>query len=270
MDLLRFSCLRCTIVAYFLQKMQNATGYDPSHPDADWSGFVAPRTSRKHPDGIPAAMAVHISLEGPNQDAETVEWARPARKQMVGAARSEEASTFSLIGGPIPCEDPSAFDPSKWITEASASMGADEQNNSTDMTRLTDNGRAMHIRGKKTLVPDNHEESNNSERAKSRKEDGNTEQTPFLHNDGQDLTKLAGYRSHQGGASKSLLDGLAVDVAKNVQTAKCMAVSSSPYATDGNLPTDPYIAADGHRKKDLLLENYSSVIPGYTGKRTFI
>lgn len=170
------------------------------------------------------------------------------------------------------CEDPSAFDPSKWTTEASASMvGADDQNKSTDVSRLSDNGRAMHIRGKKTVVSSKHEESdNNSERAKRHKNDGSTELTPFLHNDGQDLTKLAGYRSHQGGASKSLLDGLAVDVAKNIQTAKCMAVSLSPYATDGNLPTDPYIAADGHRKKDLLLENYSSVIPGYTGKRTFI
>ena len=250
--------------------MQQTTGYDPSHPDADWSGFVAPRTSRKHPDCIPAAMAVHMSLEGPNEDAETAEWARPARKQ---ASRSRAGSTFSLIGGPIPCEDPSAFDARNWITEASASMGADEQTKSTDVSRLTDNGRAMHIRGKKTVVvPGNHEESDyNCERAKRQKKDGSTEQNaPFRHNNGQDLTKLAGYRSHQGGASKSLLDGLAVDVAKNVQTAKCMAVSSSPYATDGNLPTDPYIAADGHRKKDLLLENYSSVIPGYTGKRTFI
>ena len=253
--------------------MQQTTGYDPSHPDADWSGFVAPRTSRKHPDGIPSAMAVHISLEGPNEDAETAEWARPARKQMAEASRSRAGSTFSLIGGPIPCEDPSAFDPSKWTTEASASMvGADDQNKPTDVSRLTDNGRAMHIRGKKTVVSSKHGESadNNSERAKRQKNDGSTELTPFLHNDGQDLTKLAGYRSHQGGTSKSLLDGLAVDVAKNIQTAKCMAVSSSPYATDGNLPTDPYIAADGHRKKDLLLENYSSVIPGYTGKRTFI
>ena len=191
--------------------MQQTTGYDPSHPDADWSGFVAPRTSRKHPDGIPSAMAVHISLEGPNEDAETAEWARPARKQMTEASRS----TFSLIGGPIPCEDPSAFDPSKWITEASASMGADDQNKSTDVSRLTDNGRAMHIRGKKTVVPGNHEESDdNSERAKRQKKDGSTEvtQSPFLHNNGQDLTKLAGYRSHQGGASKSLLDGLAVDL----------------------------------------------------------
>ena len=243
--------------------MQQAAGYDPSHPDADWSGFVAPRTSRKHPDGIPAAMAVHLSLQGPNEDAETVEWARPARKQVGEISRSNKAgSTFSLIGGPIPCEDPSAFDPSNWVTEASSSTGAMEQNKTTDVSRLTDNGRAMHIRGKKTVVPDNHEEGNNSERAKRRRDGniaGNTESppSPFLNNDGQDL-------------SKSLLDGLAVDVAKNVQAAKCVAVSSSPYATDGNLPTDPYIAADGHRKKDLLLENYSSVIPGYTGKRTFI
>jgi len=244
------------------------TGYDPSHPDADWSGFVAPRTSRKHPDGIPTALAVHISLQGPNEDAGTAEWTRPARK-VVAASRSEAGSTFFLIGGPVPPEDPSAFDPSKWATEAGASMaGIEQHSKSTHVSRLTDKGRAMHIRGKKTVVPGNHEEGDDGERAKRPQEEG-TDQTPFLHNDGQDLTKLAGYRSRQG--SKSLLDGLAIDVAKNVENAtKCMAVSLSPYATDGNLPTDPYIAADGHRKKDLLLENYSSVIPGYTGKRTFI
>mmetsp|Transcript_4944 Transcript_4944/g.14025 ORF Transcript_4944/g.14025 Transcript_4944/m.14025 type:complete len:241 (-) Transcript_4944:1189-1911(-) len=237
------------------------TGYDPSHPDADWSGFVAPRTSRKHPDGTPSAMAVHISLQGPNEDAETAEWARPARK-VVGSTRSKAGSTFSLIGGPVPSDDPSAFDPGQWETEAKASM--ERRKRGTDMSRLTDTGRAKHIRGKKTDVPDCEKGMKEDEGHSS----GDGDATRFLRNDGQDLTKLAGYRST--GASQSLLDGLAVDVAKNVKTTNCMAVSSSPYATDGNLPTDPYVAADGHRKKDLLLENYSSVIPGYTGKRTFI
>ena len=243
------------------------TEYDPSHPDADWSGFVAPRTSRKHPDGTPSAMACHVSLEGPNEGAETEEWARPARK-VVETSRSKAGATFSLIGGPIPSDDPSAFDPSQWETEAKASM--ERRKKGTDMSRLTDTGRAMHIRGKKTVVPNHEEGGRDYGEGDARSSGDNGGASQFLRNDGQDLTKLAGYRSTQGGACQSLLDGLAVDVAKTVKTTKCMAVSSSPYATDGNLPTDPYVAADGHRKKDLLLENYSSICPGYTGKRTFI
>ena len=47
-------------------------------------------------------------------------------------------------------------------------------------------------------------------------------------------------------------------------------LSTAPYATDGSLPTDPYKSVSGERRKDLLLENFSSVVPGYTGKRTFI
>jgi len=47
----------------------------------------------------------------------------------------------------------------------------------------------------------------------------------------------------------------------------------APYATDGNLPTDPYASSSSSNRrtsKDLLRENYSSQVPGYTGKRTFL
>lgn len=253
----------------------SSLAFNPDHPDADWSGYVAPRTSRKHPEGTPSAMAVHIATNetgfGPDESAKTAEWAKPARK--ITKPLPSSSSTFPLIGGPVPIDDPSAFDPSRWETEAVAAANRLER---TDINRLTGTGRAMHIRGKKQAVPEFEKESSfDPERARRLREENpynlnegglDAAQVEFQVNDGKDLSKLAGYRA----SSQSLISGLASEVAKGVKKSKCVTVSSSPFATDGNLPTDPYLSANGERKKDMLLENYSSIVPGYTGKRTFI
>lgn len=38
---------------------------------------------------------------------------------------------------------------------------------------------------------------------------------------------------------------------------------NAPYATDTSAPFDPYRTATGERRKDLLMENFRSVVPGY-------
>ena len=70
--------------------------------------------------------------------------------------------------------------------------------------------------------------------------------------------------------SGSFLEGIGREITKGAHFDAPKFVSTAPFATDGNLPTDPYKTASGERKKDLLLENFSSVVPGYTGKRRFI
>ena len=84
---------------------------------------------------------------------------------------------------------------------------------------------------------------------------------------GNSNNDLVGFRAHKGGAVKGLLSDIGKEIAQNIYQNNTH-VAPAPYATDGNLPTDPYLSADGQRRKDLLLENFSSVTPGYTGKRT--
>jgi len=77
---------------------------------------------------------------------------------------------------------------------------------------------------------------------------------------------LIGFRQHKGGQQKSFLADLGKEVARSATFQKPKHVVTAPFATEGNLPTDPY-AHDGGRSKDLFLENYKGQIPGYTGRR---
>ena len=95
--------------------------YDPCHIDADWSGWVALRTSRWHPTSPTTAMKVSVTTNetgfGPNREAETTEWSKPSRK-LVTHSLGSKSSTFSLIGGPVSADD--LDDACRWESEASA------------------------------------------------------------------------------------------------------------------------------------------------------
>jgi len=157
---------------------------------------------------------------------------------------------------------------------------------------LTDRGRAMQVRGVKEVIPAFASgEVYDEERFREMKREN-----PYFLNDahGEETVEhqkceerrgenddgfLVGYRVPQ--LSRSFLEGLGKDLINNKGNAKSIVenpkyVSSAPYATDGDLKTDPYdlsfLGSDcgserGGRRKDLLLENYSSAVPGYTGKR---
>jgi hypothetical protein len=63
--------------------------------------------------------------------------------------------------------------------------------------------------------------------------------------------------------------GLGAEVARSLRRPeKKTGINSAPFATDGNLPTDPYMGPNG-RSKDMFMENYKNggAIIGFTGNR---
>ncbi len=263
--------------------------YDPSHPDADWSGFVARRSCRKHIQSQPNQLTPSIdgSNFGPREDVPTEDWSKPARKivghRESGAAsvvdiescndnekgKGARSSTFSLIGGPIPVTSPSNFSPLCWETEAQAAA----RKRKTDLQQLTNNGRSIHVRGRKrrTIVSDDEKQPEHPKKdEQSSSNMNNNNSTNFNYSD--DPTDLIGFRAKF--TSFSCTDpSFLKEVGEAVTAVSPLtrgSISTAPYATDGNMPTDPYKSASGERRKDLLMENFSSVVPGYTGKRTFI
>jgi hypothetical protein len=330
--------------------------YDPDHPDADWSGFVTKRSCRKYIQSQPnqIAPANDGSNFGPTNNAQTVDWSKPARRivpyKESGAATTASATggrklgndeddhiasrrtfqiqqqeqqeqdhnkkdkyqdynkehngdenyasrsaTFTLIGGPIPVNDPFNFSPKCWETEAQAAA----RKMKTDLHQLTNNGRSIHVRGKKRrtvttnedyALEDLSEEENSLEEERRRKSTDTISIVDMkrIHGDNSsdvDPQDLIGFRGGQFiSCTKNPIFlkeiGEAVGSSAFLSSKKegelpyCDSIggsiSNAPYASDCNLPTDPYKCASGERRKDMLLENFSSVVPGYTGKRTFI
>lgn len=260
--------------------------FDPNHPDADWSGFVAKRSCRKHISSQPDQLvpAIDGTNFGPSDHVQTADWSKPARRivkhRESGAATTDtdiepnfeneigtRSSTFSLIGGPVPANSPSNFSPKCWETEAQAAA----RKMKTDLQQLTNKGRSIHVRGRKrrTITSENIRQHGYSQ------EDGNIERNERKVNlhDSHDPRDLIGFRAKFTSCTDPAFlkeIGDAVSAALPDISPCLSGVATAPYATDGNLPTDPYRSASGERRKDLLLENFSSVVPGYTGKRTFI
>ena len=196
------------------------------------------------------------------------------------------SSTFSLIGGPIPVDSPSNVSSKCWETEAQAAA----RKRKTELEQLTNKGRSNHVRGRKrrTVIMDN--ENNEQEAANSASFDSNDENQISVVAEQQqqnqqqntscndDPRELIGFRSNFTSCctDPNFLRDISEAVTKSnpspLTMIKSSNLSTAPYAMDPNLPTDPYKSNDvsGERRKDLLLENFSSVVPGYTGKRTFI
>jgi len=239
------------------------------HPDADWSGYVPQRTSKKHPNKTPSAMKDHFTMMNnavcPCECAQINDWIAPGRRKI-----DKNCDTFSLTGGPIPSSNPSILEPSHWETEAQCAM----RQKTTEINQLNTKGRSMHVRGKKKTTPAFEEAStfNANKALKIKKEN------PYRLNDGLDhkiesdtmeSTSFNEYNSsfHYNN-KRSFLSGLVKEIAGNIDSIKPVPVA--PYATEGHLATDPYISSEGERCKNMLLENYKCALPGYTGKRSFI
>jgi len=232
--------------------------YDPNHPDADWSGFVTSRSGRKHIPCQPNQITPAIDGNGfgPRNDVETAEWTKPARKIVGhresgadsddGAEHQARSSTFSLIGGPVPADSPSKFAPECWETEAQSAA----RKGKTDFQPLTDNGRSMHVRGRKR--------SNVNSTVEARDEAKETLFKGYAPTDSSDLIGFRTMNSRVTCTDASFLREVGDAVSK-------LKKNRGPLT-----PFDPYMSASGERRKDLLVENFSSVVPGYTGKRTFI
>lgn len=269
--------------------------YEPSHPNADWSGFVPPYQSRKHFSKTPPAMRVQIKALNesgicPSEGTSTLEWTKPRLKVDFNSMKhseqgktsnnerndQEKSSSFSLIGGPTPSIDPSSVGSIGWETEAQSAM----KQTGTRVRQLTTYGRSIHIRSKKQTTPAfelagiGFDESQNvairRENPYILLQKNNTKTMNLAQN--QSKTNFSGcdgmgYRSHQGGVAKSFLAGLGKQIMDKVNGKALMPVA--PFATESNLPTDPYMNALGERRKDLLLENYSIALPGYTGTPNF-
>lgn len=238
-------------------KVINNKNYDPTHPDADWSGFVSTRSQRKHVTTRPNQICA-LNGEGlaPNQEVPTAEWIKPARKMANRApscADNVQSSTFSLIGGPVPAVSPGLYSPRCWETEAQAAA----RKRKTDLEQLTYHGRSIYVNGKKRCNPiiKGAIEANTK--------DHNLKSQICVPSDPSDFL---GFRS---GATKisysdpEFLKGVSDGIEK-------MGHSPAPFATDNSAIFDPYRTATGERRKDLLVENFRSTVPGYTGRRTFI
>jgi hypothetical protein len=237
-------------------QIHSSDDYDPDHPDADWSGFVSIKSCRKH---IPSQANQLVPLDGngfgPRNGVATAEWTKPARKS-VGHRESgadntcekTQSSTFTLICGPIPETSPSKFASECWETEARAAA----RKKKTGLEQLTHHGRSMYIKGRKS---------------KDAAEDGQHEVLPTRSEPSppKDSSDFTGFRSSNARVSCSDTSFLA-EVGEAVAKFRG---SSSSFSTDSATSFDPYMTASGGRRKDLILENFSSTVPGYTGKRTF-
>lgn len=258
--------------------------YDPNHPDADWSGFVSRRSCRKHIESQPnqLAPANDGSNFGPSNNAQTADWSKPARRVVPhresGAISTndraefsrndqgdERSSTFSLIGGPISVNSPSTFSPKCWETEAQAAA----RKRKTELRQLTNNGRSIHVRGRKQRIIEVEDEDRHRVSHETYQQSCTAESTKRPTNESDDPKDLIGFRAKfKSFTDPSFLREIGESVGALMPNV--ISCSNAPFATDNNLPTDPYKSASGERRKDLLLENFSSVVPGYTGKRTFI
>ena len=244
------------------------------HPDADWSGYV-PQPCRKKRIEDPKVQLTPLDGNGigPSDFAETEEWTKPALKIIphkesdAGPGDASFSShgdlkrslTFNLIGGPVPVNHPMNVGSGCWETEAQIFS----RRKATDLRQLTDKGRSMHVRGRKCHVPNTNDspqttKSENNRNSSTKKDGGGNKVASNGSN-------FIGFRSKQNFFLKDIGKEIA-----NTTNFSSAPVLTAPFATDENLPTDPYKGISGERKKDLLLENFSSVVPGYTGMRTFI
>ena len=161
----------------------------------------------------------------------------------------------------------------------------------TQIDSLTEKGKSMYVRGKKEVTamyenagqydPNaprenpyaiNSANSNSFERELEIREarmkaEGMKNDNIVGYSEG--LGDMVGFRQNpQGGQQTSMLAGLGKAVAKSAAFDRPKHIVSAPFATDGNLPTDPYAQSGGGRgTKDMFLENFNKSIPGYTGSR---
>jgi hypothetical protein len=263
---------RCSCEIPTLEGVANSENYDPDHPDADWSGFVSVRSQRKHiPPCQPNQLCTLNSFGlGPKEDATTADWVRPTRKifHQVGAPcgvkkdvprhTTISSSTFSLIGGPVPVDSPNLYSPECWETEAQAAA----RKRKTNLQQLTTQGRSKYVKGKK-MTCDALADENKQVEVGEDVGNINSEPRETLKNDS---SKMAGFRSNTIKLQLSdptFLKGIGDAMEK-------LRPSHEPSSADNSAAFGPYRTATGERRKDLLVENFRSVIPGYTGKRTCI
>jgi hypothetical protein len=241
--------------------------YDPSHVDADWSGYVSFTSARKHFNNENGCLEVSLSSVTPNFSASTLEWSKPSRKIIPymesGAETSNSnqlgnklrSSTFDLIGGPLVKDCPDC-----WETEAQVAARREK----TGLHQLTDKGRSMCIRGKRPKSDVNVIDPKNC--VSELKEEEPPASDHINNND------FIGFRAvvQPCASDPSILKALCDKVSENRLPGEFVKynVTIAPYATEGNkLPTDPYLTSSGNRCKHLLVENFSYVVPGYSGKR---
>ena len=240
------------------QTMASTSGYNPNHPDADWSGYIRHRESRKHPEITPPAMKVQLSSHSsgfvPDDDAATSEWSKPGRR-MISESSSRCLSTSSLIGGAIPERDPESLSSSRWESEAQAST----RQRKTGIDQLTGTGRSVHVRTKKRAAPAFEQMQVYDEQIAQKLRSEN----PYLFYSGNDYrdeakipqrsvsssNNLVGFRAHKGGAMKGFLSDIGKEIAQEIYQSNTHNVAPAPSATDGNLLTDPYLSADSQRRK---------------------
>ena len=264
--------------------------YDRSHPGADWSGYVPDPKGRKtfycdhknigdkeifHPLAMCDQLVTAATGDyfGPCSYAATNEWKHSGRKN---APFKKDAIGIETITA------------TQWETEAQSAMNKRH----TVIDQLTDFGRAIHIRGRKPVTPPfERKQVYDPQLACQRREEnpynlnGNNKRTvapgnvpgadvigynesSSESNDDLDMQKqmpygLVGFRSSleigSGEKAASLIGDMGTRLLDHLNSGR--------FCLPGAQQVDPYRVANGQRRKDLLLENYSDKTPGYTGNK---
>lgn len=193
----------------------------------DWSGYAPPVSNKKHIPQAPSQIAALSVALGPKDEAA---W-KPGRRT-VPSEQSSNASSASILGGPVPAKDPSVVASSSWQSEAQAASAQTK----TSREQLTESGRSMFVRGKQSTVPAYEKARPFSESVGARLRDENpyslndrlSSPAGSNHHDNQENGNpntaasasadpgysLVGYRS--GGGARSFLEGLGTEVAASV------------------------------------------------------
>jgi hypothetical protein len=243
--------------------------YDPTHIDADWGGYVSFRSTRKHFNNDNGSLEANLISVAPNLNASTLEWSKPSRKIIPHFESGTEIShrnrrdnklrsaTFELIGGPLEkdCGD-------CWDTEARSAS----RRKKTSLHQLTDKGRSMCIRGKR---PKSDTEATFDPHFKSEMKEETFELSASHDTNHSDYIGFRG-KVQPCASDPSILKAICEKINESKRSGEfveCNVTTAAPYATEGNTPTDPYLSSSGNRCKQLLVENFSYVVPGYSGKR---
>lgn len=241
--------------------------YDPNHINADWGGYVSIQSTKKHFDNNNSgSLEANLVSVTPNLNALTSEWSKPSRKIIPHIESGTEIScknqqdkelrsaTFDLIGGPLAGDC--------WETEARSASRREK----TGLHQLTDKGRSMCIRGKKPKP-----EMDTTVDTYCTSEPKVKGSVPSASHDTNDRD-FVGFRGRvQSCASDPSILKEICDKFNEMKFSGEFGkykVTTAPYATEGNkLPTDPYLSSNGNRCKNLLVENFTYAVPGYSGKR---
>lgn len=231
--------------------------YDPENPDADWSGFVNKKPTRRHFEGCVAGGREQIerTIEGgiqPREDAQVEKSSNFSGRRMVDPPRSvARSNTHSLIGGPLPIGASAMRESASthWQTEAMAQQRRAPTTH--DQYKTVGLGRQG---GKRAMKPE-YEVDLYQERQR---------QQQAIHGHGHASVMRRALPENSFHLSSQAPKDMRGQLGGSLLRSLSDRVPSKILGTTNS--SDVGRARHQFAKDVSLIENYSDNVPGYTGR----